>query len=47
VDEEVVVDGHLITSRVPDDLPAFCRAIIRVMVEASEPAAVGADSRRA
>ena len=28
VDEEVVVDGHLISSRVPDDLPAFCRAII-------------------
>jgi protease I len=29
VDEEVVVDGNLITSRRPDDLPAFCRAIIR------------------
>jgi protease I len=28
VDEEVVVDGGLITSRCPDDLPAFCRAII-------------------
>jgi protease I len=28
VDEEVVVDGNLITSRKPDDLPAFCRAII-------------------
>lgn len=28
VDEEVVVDGNLITSRSPDDLPAFCRAII-------------------
>jgi protease I len=26
-DEEVVVDGHLITSRKPDDLPAFVRAI--------------------
>ena len=24
VDEEVVVDGNLITSRKPDDLPAFC-----------------------
>ena len=26
-DEEVVVDGHLITSRDPDDLPAFVEAI--------------------
>jgi len=29
VDEEVVVDGNLITSRKPDDLPAFCREIIK------------------
>ena len=29
VDREVVVDGNLITSRVPDDLPAFMRAVIR------------------
>lgn len=28
VDEEVVVDGKMITSRNPDDLPAFCKAII-------------------
>ena len=28
VDEEVVVDGNLITSRKPDDLPAFCRAVV-------------------
>jgi protease I len=28
VDQEVVVDGNLITSRTPDDLPAFMRAII-------------------
>lgn len=28
VDQEVVVDGNLITSRMPDDLPAFCREII-------------------
>ena len=26
-DAEVVVDGPLVTSRRPDDLPAFCRAI--------------------
>ena len=28
VDQEVVRDGNLITSRTPDDLPAFCREII-------------------
>jgi protease I len=28
VDEEVVVDGGLITSRKPDDLPAFMKAVI-------------------
>ena len=28
VDEEVVVDGHLISSRRPPDLPAFMRAVI-------------------
>jgi len=28
VDREVAVDGNLITSRNPNDLPAFCRAII-------------------
>ena len=29
VDQEVVVDGNLITSRTPDDLPAFMRAVIK------------------
>jgi protease I len=28
VDEEVAVDGNLITSRSPDDLPAFCASLI-------------------
>ncbi|MBU0729031.1 MAG: type 1 glutamine amidotransferase [Proteobacteria bacterium] len=32
VDEAVVVDGKLVTSRTPDDLPAFLRAIIAVLV---------------
>ena len=27
-DAECVVDGNVITSRIPDDLPAFCSAII-------------------
>jgi protease I len=31
VDQEVVRDGNLITSRIPDDLPAFCREIIVAM----------------
>jgi protease I len=31
VDEECVVDGKLITSRKPEDLPAFCRAIIKAL----------------
>lgn len=29
VDREVVVDGPLITSRDPDDIPAFCAALAR------------------
>ncbi|MDW7710369.1 MAG: type 1 glutamine amidotransferase domain-containing protein [Deferrisomatales bacterium] len=28
LDREVVRDGNLITSRTPDDLPAFCRTLI-------------------
>lgn len=31
VDKEVVVDGNLVTSRTPDDLPAFMRAILAVL----------------
>jgi protease I len=31
VDQEVVVDGNLITSRTPDDLPAFMRAVIQLL----------------
>jgi protease I len=31
VDQQVVVDGKLITSRTPDDLPAFMRAIIEAL----------------
>jgi protease I len=33
-DAEVVVDGNLVTSRKPDDLPAFCRACISVLQHA-------------
>lgn len=31
-DSEVVVDRNLVTSRKPDDLPAFCRAAMEVLV---------------
>jgi protease I len=31
VDQEVVVDGNLITSRTPDDLPAFMKAVIQLL----------------
>ncbi len=33
VDEEVVVDENLITSRKPDDIPAFSAAIIKALAE--------------
>jgi deglycase len=33
VDEECVVDGPIITSRCPDDLPAFTRAILQLVSE--------------
>jgi protease I len=33
-DKSVVVDGNLVTSRKPDDLPDFCREMIRLFGEA-------------
>ena len=30
-EDVIVVDGNLITSRMPDDLPAFCREIIKAL----------------
>lgn len=33
LDQEVVVDGNLITSRKPDDIPAFCAAILAALKE--------------
>ncbi len=42
LDEEVVIDGNLITSRTPQDLPAFNATIVkelmRIEKEAKEPA---------
>jgi protease I len=31
VDKECVVDGNLITARKPDDLPAFCKAVLKAL----------------
>jgi protease I len=31
INEEFVIDGNLITSRGPDDLPAFCRELIAML----------------
>lgn len=35
VDEAVVIDGNIITSRCPDDLPAFCDAIVEALQDKS------------
>ncbi|KID31745.1 protease I [Prauserella rugosa] len=36
VDDEVVVDNGLVTSRNPDDLPAFCRKMVEELAEQAE-----------
>jgi len=41
-DREVVRDGTLITSRMPDDSPAFCSTIIEALAEAAVPTAADA-----
>ena len=38
VDEEVVIDGQLTTSRSPADLPAFCAAIVEQFAQSRQPA---------
>lgn len=44
VDEEVVTDGTLTTSRSPDDLPAFCGRIVQEFARAPQPTSTGGRS---
>ncbi|HEX5184409.1 MAG TPA: type 1 glutamine amidotransferase domain-containing protein [Allosphingosinicella sp.] len=39
VDREAVTDGNLVTSRKPDDIPAFVEAVVGVIEKAEAPAA--------
>jgi protease I len=41
VDQEVVIDGKLVTSRKPDDLQAFNREFLKILTKANS-----AESRR-
>ncbi|HEV3480276.1 MAG TPA: type 1 glutamine amidotransferase domain-containing protein, partial [Gaiellaceae bacterium] len=34
LDQEVVVDGNVVSSRKPDDLPAFCKAFVEQLARA-------------
>ncbi len=40
VDEEVVIDNGLVTSRSPEDLGAFCQAIVAEFAKSASPAAM-------
>jgi deglycase len=41
VDEEVVVDAGLVSSRKPDDLPAFCAKLVEEMAEGTHAGRTG------
>ena len=42
VDEEVVTDGNITTSRSPDDLPAFCERIVQEFARSGVPSGAAA-----
>lgn len=42
VDEEVAQDGNLVSSRDPDDLPAFCEKLVEVFAESPSRVHAGA-----
>src|SRR4051794_35102876 len=44
VDEEVVTDGNITTSRSPDDLPAFCERIVHEFACVPQSAGTGGQS---
>jgi len=44
VDQEVATDGNLITSRSPDDLPAFCAAVVETLTRSGQAASSVASS---
>ena len=44
VDQEVATDGNLITSRSPDDLPAFCAAVVETLARSGQAAGSVASS---
>jgi protease I len=44
VDEEVVTDGNITTSRSPDDLPAFCERIVQEFAKAPQTAGAAGGS---
>lgn len=46
VDREVVVDGRLVTSRKPDDIPAFDEKMIQLFAESSRGAARASAGRK-
>lgn len=39
VERDVVIDGNLVTSRMPEDIPAFINAIVEVVEKAEAPLA--------
>ena len=43
VDQEVAREGNLLSSRSPDDLPAFCAAIVELFARAGESTVAASD----